>query len=178
MRALAGAESSCDEDNRADDKRENVGGGRIVACSNKFSTSTFFSPSSSLFFIFSEPLNSNLQVLKALVAVGVPTSEEDIKPVEVLISEVRDEIEHAIRNGHGKIADAQRRLGLSSSNLNFSLFLFITFLSKTSTSQATKEIDKAVQKGVLHANTGARRKARMAIAKRNALIKGGLYTPA
>lgn len=45
-------------------------------------------------------------------------------------------------------------------------------------SEAYQEIDKAVQKGVLHANTGARRKARLAAAKRAALIKGGLYTPA
>jgi small subunit ribosomal protein S20 len=45
-------------------------------------------------------------------------------------------------------------------------------------SEAYQEIDKAVQRGVLHANTGARRKARLAAAKRAALIKGGLYTPA
>lgn len=45
-------------------------------------------------------------------------------------------------------------------------------------SEAYQEIDKAVQKGVLHSNTGARRKARLAAAKRAALIKGGLYTPA
>lgn len=41
-----------------------------------------------LFFFFSILIFSIRQVLKALVAVGVPTSEEDIKPVEVLISEV------------------------------------------------------------------------------------------
>jgi small subunit ribosomal protein S20 len=44
--------------------------------------------------------------------------------------------------------------------------------------EAFQEIDKAVSKGVLHANTGARRKARLSAAKRAALIKGGLYTPA
>ena len=57
-------------------------------------------------------------------------------------------------------------------------FSFLSFSFTRKLHQATKEIDKAVQKGVLHANTGARRKARMAAAKRNALIKGGLYTPA
>jgi len=49
---------------------------------------------------------------------------------------------------------------------------------ETLISEAFQEIDKAVQKGVLHANTGARRKARLSAAKRAALIKGGLYTPA
>jgi hypothetical protein len=39
---------------------------------------------------FQFSLNFNRQVLKAVVALGVPTSEEDIKPVEVLISEVRN----------------------------------------------------------------------------------------
>lgn len=56
--------------------------------------------------------------------------------------------------------------------------LNLSFPSFSKTQQATKEIDKAVQKGVLHKNTGARRKSRMAAAKRAALIKGGLYTPA
>ena len=39
-------------------------------------------------------------------------------------------------------------------------------------------IDKAVSKGVLHQNTAARRKARMAAARRNVLVAAGLYTPA
>ena len=39
-------------------------------------------------------------------------------------------------------------------------------------------IDKAVNKGVLHKNTAARRKARMAVARQNVLIAAGLYTPA
>ncbi len=39
-------------------------------------------------------------------------------------------------------------------------------------------IDKAVQRGVLHRNTGARRKARLAAARRNVLVAAGLYTPA
>lgn len=45
-------------------------------------------------------------------------------------------------------------------------------------SEATKELDKAVSKGVLHKNTVARRKSRLADAKRAALVKCGLYTPA
>lgn len=45
-------------------------------------------------------------------------------------------------------------------------------------SEAYKEVDKAVSKGVLHDNTGARRKSRIAKAKRDALIRLGLYTPA
>jgi small subunit ribosomal protein S20 len=44
--------------------------------------------------------------------------------------------------------------------------------------EAYQEIDKAVNKGVLHQNTGARRKARLARAKKSLLIKAGLYTPA
>lgn len=43
--------------------------------------------------------------------------------------------------------------------------------------EAYKAIDAAVAKGVLHANTGARRKARVAKWKRSALISAGLYTP-
>lgn len=39
-------------------------------------------------------------------------------------------------------------------------------------------IDKAVSNGVLHRNTAARRKARLAAARRNVLIAAGLYTPA
>lgn len=39
-------------------------------------------------------------------------------------------------------------------------------------------IDKAVGKGVLHQNTAARRKARLAAARRNVLVTAGLYTPA
>lgn len=38
-------------------------------------------------------------------------------------------------------------------------------------------IDKAVCKGVLHLNTAARRKARLAAARRNVLVSAGLYTP-
>jgi len=49
---------------------------------------------------------------------------------------------------------------------------------ETLISEATKEIDKAVSKGVIHKNTAARRKSRLAAAKRTALVKGGLYTPA
>ncbi len=45
-------------------------------------------------------------------------------------------------------------------------------------SEAYAVIDKAVVKGVLHINTGARRKARLAKAKREMLISAGLYTPA
>lgn len=44
-------------------------------------------------------------------------------------------------------------------------------------SAAFQEIDKAVSKGTLHANTGARRKARVSLLKRQALIAGGLYAP-
>lgn len=44
--------------------------------------------------------------------------------------------------------------------------------------EAYQVIDKAVVKGVLHSNTAARRKARLAKARRNVLISAGLYTPA
>ena len=44
-------------------------------------------------------------------------------------------------------------------------------------SEAYKEIDKAIVKGVLHKNTGARRKAKLAIARQRLLIANGLYTP-
>jgi small subunit ribosomal protein S20 len=43
--------------------------------------------------------------------------------------------------------------------------------------EAYQVIDKAVGKGVLHANTAARRKARLARARRNILIAAGLYSP-
>jgi small subunit ribosomal protein S20 len=43
--------------------------------------------------------------------------------------------------------------------------------------EAFQEIDKAVSKGTLHANTGSRRKARVSLLKRQALIAGGLYAP-
>ena len=39
-------------------------------------------------------------------------------------------------------------------------------------------IDKAVTKGVLHRNTAARRKARLAKARKTVLINAGLYVPA
>lgn len=45
-------------------------------------------------------------------------------------------------------------------------------------SEAYKELDLAVQKSVLHANTVARRKARLAKYKRQVLIAAGFYTPA
>ena len=44
--------------------------------------------------------------------------------------------------------------------------------------EAYKEVDKAISKGVIHKNTGARRKSRLAAAKRATLISAGLYTPA
>ena len=44
-------------------------------------------------------------------------------------------------------------------------------------SEAYKVIDVAVVKGVLHKNTAARRKARLASARQQVLIKAGLYTP-
>merc|ERR1719408_826740 len=43
-------------------------------------------------------------------------------------------------------------------------------------SEAYSEIDKAVRKGVIHRNTGNRRKSRIAGAKRKLLIAKGLYT--
>lgn len=73
------------------------------------------------------------QVLLAIAGfkgTNMPKSEEEIKPVEKLISE------------------------------------------------AYQEIDKAVSKGTLHQNTGARRKQRLALAKRKLLINANLYTPA
>merc|ERR1711924_69701 len=38
-------------------------------------------------------------------------------------------------------------------------------------------IDKAVSKKILHANTGARRKARLAKARRDLAVAAGEYTP-
>jgi small subunit ribosomal protein S20 len=49
---------------------------------------------------------------------------------------------------------------------------------ETLISEAYQEIDKAISKGVLKKNTGGRRKARLAHAKRQLLIDAGLYTPA
>lgn len=43
--------------------------------------------------------------------------------------------------------------------------------------EAYKEIDKAVSKGVLHKNNGARKKSRVARYKRMLQIKAGLWTP-
>lgn len=43
--------------------------------------------------------------------------------------------------------------------------------------EAYRVIDQAVSKGVLHKNTAARRKARMALARQSILIEAGLYTP-
>lgn len=42
---------------------------------------------------------------------------------------------------------------------------------------AYKELDKAVAKGVMHKNTAARRKARVARARRDLAVTAGLYTP-
>ena len=44
-------------------------------------------------------------------------------------------------------------------------------------SEATKVVDKAIVKGVLHKKTGGRRKARMAKYKHSLRIEKGLYTP-
>ncbi len=44
-------------------------------------------------------------------------------------------------------------------------------------SETYQVLDKAVVKGILHTNTAARRKARLAKARRNVLIAAGLYTP-
>ena len=43
-------------------------------------------------------------------------------------------------------------------------------------SEATKAVDKAVGKGVLHKNTGARRKSRMSKYKQELRQEKGLYT--
>ncbi len=43
-------------------------------------------------------------------------------------------------------------------------------------SEAYQEIDKAVCRGVLHINTGARRKSRLANAKKKLLVTAGLYS--
>ena len=43
--------------------------------------------------------------------------------------------------------------------------------------EAYQCIDKATVKGVLHANTAARRKARLAKARKIVLVEAGLYTP-
>lgn len=44
--------------------------------------------------------------------------------------------------------------------------------------EAYSSIDKAVRKGILHRNTGARRKSRLARRKKAILIHHGWYTPA
>lgn len=44
-------------------------------------------------------------------------------------------------------------------------------------SEAYKEIDKCVSRGIFHDNTAARRKSRLAIAKQKVLIEAGLYKP-
>ena len=44
-------------------------------------------------------------------------------------------------------------------------------------SEAYSEIDQAVVKGVLHKNTAARRKSKLAGARQRVLIANGLYTP-
>merc|ERR1712146_4945 len=45
-------------------------------------------------------------------------------------------------------------------------------------SEAFKEIDKSVQKGVRKLNTGSRQKSRIATWRKKLLIESGLYTPA
>ena len=84
MRALVGAESACDEENTLSDSAIINAG---VAPSNKFHLDDFLPAHVQISLLNS---TSSPQVLKAVVALGVPTSEEDIKPVEVLISEVRN----------------------------------------------------------------------------------------
>ena len=44
-------------------------------------------------------------------------------------------------------------------------------------SEAYQVIDKAVVKGILHRNTAARRKARLAKARKFVLVEAGLYAP-
>lgn len=44
--------------------------------------------------------------------------------------------------------------------------------------EAYQEIDKAISKGILHKNTGARRKSKLALARQKLLVKAGLYNPA
>lgn len=44
-------------------------------------------------------------------------------------------------------------------------------------SEAYQVIDKAVVKGIMHRNTAARRKARLAKARQYILVEAGLYTP-
>mmetsp|Transcript_9199 Transcript_9199/g.23617 ORF Transcript_9199/g.23617 Transcript_9199/m.23617 type:complete len:87 (+) Transcript_9199:442-702(+) len=44
-------------------------------------------------------------------------------------------------------------------------------------SLAYREIDRAVSKGIFHRNAGARRKARVASARRELAIEAGIYTP-
>ncbi len=45
-------------------------------------------------------------------------------------------------------------------------------------SEAYSEIDKSIVKGVIHKNTGGRRKSRIAVARRKLLEDAGLYMPA
>jgi len=45
-------------------------------------------------------------------------------------------------------------------------------------SEAYTEIDRAVDRNILHSNTGDRRKSKLARARRDALIQLGIYTPA
>lgn len=48
---------------------------------------------------------------------------------------------------------------------------------QTLINEAYQVIDKAVVKGILHQNTAARRKARLAKARQIVLVEAGLYTP-
>lgn len=43
--------------------------------------------------------------------------------------------------------------------------------------KAFSNIDKAVTKGIMHKNTGARRKSRLSRARKSVLVEAGLYTP-
>ena len=70
----------------------------------------------------------------------------------------------------------QQRLCTANDGVLFSLCSPLPALPCTTPVPAV--IDKAVSKGVLHLNTAARRKARLAAARRNVLVAAGLYTPA
>ncbi len=48
---------------------------------------------------------------------------------------------------------------------------------QTLINEAYQVIDKAVVKGILHSNTAARRKARLAKARQIVLVEAGLYKP-
>ncbi|GAB4819564.1 hypothetical protein N2152v2_006610 [Parachlorella kessleri] len=94
------------------------------------------------------------KALDGLKTAGI-SSEQELAPADSLLAEV---------SGQGRAAYSTIDKALSG-------------LAVLQSTTAYSVIDKAVGKGVLHINTGARRKARLAKARKNLLIAAGLYSP-